>query len=759
MTLKNSFWVSLKENNKRRIWVWILSVLSFVLAYPAYTALRASRVLMRFDGYVEDFGLESAGQMIHEQLLKAMQNALGFGEFTVIFAVIIAVISAIQGFSYLYSKKKINFYHGLPIKRKRRFLIIWLNGILLFVIPYVVGLLISMIVATTNGGMNALIFKEAIIAFGVILLFYLSVYQLAIFAVMLTGNVVITCLGFGVFCLYEWLTREIIYSFMEKFFRYYSYNSANLTPLISPISMYFKFVNEYQTGGTIRFGYLAGLFLFTLITGVMSYVCYKKRPAEAAGKAMVFAITKPLVKIPLTVLLALTAGILIMELIGFEPAVSTIGMGYIIFAMVVAVILGSCFMQVIYDADIKAALHKKRHIVISGILTALIFMMFRYDLLGYDAYIPNPEQVESAAFIPNNYEIPAGYGNSYFDEKGNYLSEYEYAKKYMFIKDTNSVCELVKISMENSGDIDENKIYSMENHQWSMASLIYRLKDGREVSRRIWVDTKDPATIQLLDQIIGSEEFQAGAFVGVSNLLSELLADSGTYTVQASYGNTIYTNKMNKDDVTELLEAYKKDMANTNFSLMSSCVPTGSVRLEFRAKTIGTSYSYNSRSSGFNIYPFFENSIACLKENGYYIENQLNPEDVDRIQVVNYNYELSEQLQEEQKSAVGAATIGTDTEMVGDWEMAEKYGYELDARVFANYTDAEDIAEIAACIYSSECLYEDWDHGTAKNQEYEVNVYFKADSRISKEYGMNAYYGFVGDQIPAFVQEDTTYQQ
>ena len=33
MISKNSFWANCKENNKRRIWVWIVSVLGQLMVY------------------------------------------------------------------------------------------------------------------------------------------------------------------------------------------------------------------------------------------------------------------------------------------------------------------------------------------------------------------------------------------------------------------------------------------------------------------------------------------------------------------------------------------------------------------------------------------------------------------------------------------------------------------------------------------------------------------------------------------------------
>ena len=43
MTSKNSFWASIRENNKRRIWLWLVSALVFVIAFPTAVAMDISR--------------------------------------------------------------------------------------------------------------------------------------------------------------------------------------------------------------------------------------------------------------------------------------------------------------------------------------------------------------------------------------------------------------------------------------------------------------------------------------------------------------------------------------------------------------------------------------------------------------------------------------------------------------------------------------------------------------------------------------------
>lgn len=740
MISKNSFLANLIENNKRRIWVWVLSLLSYVLIYPAYTAMRISKIGIAMDNYIQDYGEAKAKILYGNALLKCMHSTLGFCDLIAMMTAIIAVFSAIQGFSYLYSRKKIDFYHGLPIKRKKRFFIIWLNGILIFLIPYIIGLLVSIGIAAYNNGIDAAVLTEIVIAFGTTIIYYLGVYHLAILAVMLTGKVVITGLGFVVLCVYELLLKQAIATFQELFFHYTSYEYYDEGPLLSPFQMYFNAFSQYQREGQIRASYLIGLVLFALVLGILSYFCYKRRPAEAAGRAMAFPVTQAFVKIPIVVLFAMLTGIVISASVGFDPKNSMSGLGNVIFAMTVAVILGCGIIQVIYEADIRGALHKKRHIVICGVLTTLVFLNYKYDLQRFDAYVPNPDKVQSIAFIPECYDMAAGNTNAYFDNNGNYISEYSYCNENMYIKDVSSVCDLARLSMQKYEAAGMPLSDGWHTSTWSRASIVYRLKNGRDVSRTVMVDTSDEESKVLLDKIIGTDEFKKGYFAGASDALEKLLKDNEEYSIYATYGNTIYNKKVSSPNILGLVNAYRKDMEKVNFRMLQDNMPIGVVTISFEKKN--QDY-FSVRDCSFNIYPFFENCIAYMKEQGYYQDYQLNPDDIDRIQVVNHNLDIYNQKQQQ---------------AVDDF-MQGKYDEQLSTRTFVNYTEAEKIAQIADCVYPSNMLVDDWDNGATADSNYEVIVFFKAESVISKEYGVDAYYSFVEGQIPEFVKEDTAYKE
>ena len=214
---------------------------------------------------------------------------------------------------------------------------------------------------------------------------------------------------------------------------------------------------------------------------------------------------------------------------------------------------------------------------------------------------------------------------------------------------------------------------------------------------------------------------------------------SDRYKVSATFGNTVYQEKMGREQITEFLEAYRKDLASADFTNIKESVPAGIVTLFFSEEIGGSAYMGSTTRSwdvGINIYPFFKESIACLTRNGCYTGVQLKWEDVEKIQVMNGNYDIAEELQKQlDESEDGENTFD------------------------AEYTDQEQIKEIVSAAYASELVRQDWDNGKALDRNYSVIVYFKTDSPMTRNYGTSAEYGFLEGQIPGFVKEDTVYKE
>lgn len=751
MTLKNSFWASLTENNKRRIWLWILSFLGFVLASPTVVAISLS-VGKRKTYLIDTMGEELGRQAIINGMIQQMEGWFGVeNPFLWLGITCIAVISGISGFGYLYSRRKLDFYMGMPVKRSRRFFIIWLNGILIFLLPYLAGTLLGFLIAAGNGVMTASVFLKTMNAILIYSCFYLGVYHLAVLAVMMTGNLVITCLGVLVFFLYEVAVRWIIVEYKQMFFKLYAYKEEPVSIITSPFARLFDYDGERELATAVP------MLLLAAVAGGLAYICYLKRPAEAAGKAMAFKQSEPVIKILLVVPMTLLAGDIISGAVGYSPMFGYGNPGLVIFVMVMVAVISCCLIQVLYESDIKAILHKKRHILISGAVTAAIFLVFRFDLMGYDTYIPKAEEVSSTAFIP---PFEHGYygGDNFFDDEMEIISKESYMIDNMYLTDAGVVNKLLKNSIDTIEKYDNlEELYKQEEGNWYSAIVLYRMNSRRNVYRKLLINVNDAETISLLDKIESSDEYIGSAYLGTSENLVRAL-DSETEKVSVSYGTNVYQNRLTVQETKELLALYKEDMRKSSFTRLRESVPMGGLKFSFERKRKESYTSYYDMEV--KIYPFMTGCVDYLKERGYYMDRHFDPEDVEKITVLCYNGAIAEEWEKQQKAEeiLTDALAGTEPAMPAGWtKEAKEYS---DFHCYASYDDAEQIAALSECLYSEWAGGGSWHSGNSFDYDYYVAVHFKEDSDIAMTVYENTYterFRFLEGEVPEFVQRDTAY--
>lgn len=745
MTSKNSFWVSLIENNKRRIWVWLLAAFSYMIVYPAALAMGISRETMEKEYLMESLGEELGAAAMHSQVLEIVKAFMGVSNiFLMMLAAALAVVSAIQGFSYLYSRKKIDFYMGMPVKRNRRFAIIWINGVLIHLVPQLLGLVIAGVIAAANGAMAGEILRESALALGLRLAFYLGVYHLTILAVMLTGNVIITCFGTAVFFLYEWAVRNMILTYEDLFFRFFSRNGTSSNPRLSPFVILGNFMEQHAKGQGSALLTAFNLLLFAGVVLLIAYLCYLRRPAEAAGRSMAFKFPQAFIKILLVVPAALISGCLVGSIVNYQPKYGSGSLGYVIFTMAVVTVAASCLIQVLYEFDIMGLVHKKRHILISAAAVTAIFVSFRMDVFGYDTYIPDVESVSSAAVVPP-YEYRY-YGESFFDENMNPVSKVHYAEDNMYLTDVGAVNQLMKISVEELSEYEDLSSMYEDEKEWYEVTLLFRLNNKRNVYRDIYVNVNNPEVVELLDRIESSKEYISGIYAAASDGFANMLADEKN-RITVYYGNNIYENRLSRQEAQELLALYREDIRDTGFSKLRNSIPSGSLRFSIEKTYPLYSSYYNMEVM---IYPFFTNCVEHLTEHGYYMQQHVNPQDVERIQITNYNNGVSserERLWQESKRL--AASEGAETV---EWNQSDYWRY-------ISVDKEEEIRELCGMIYPREWLRDSFHMDIQEDRDYEVTVYFKSGSKAAKDNGSVGNYCFERGKVPRFVVDATAWQE
>ena len=435
MTSGNLFSKLMREDCKRRTWAFALVFLAFFFILPIGLALAmedaANTQYYVYNGYrdfVQDPSMPLA--VYQEKLLelktKVVLSQAEFGNGMVVFLMMAAaVVMGVSGFSYLHNRKKVDFYHSIPVRRELIYSARYMGGILIVGVSYLINLILMFGVALAYGVGTPGIAGAMAGGLALNMLFFLLMYAAVVIAMMMTGNMVVGILASGVFFFFLPAVMLLLEGYCEIFFvttarnawtsdgspfmwgmKYLSPFSVYITALDWKLDEIIKHVPELICSG---FGVLALFFLGMQL--------YRIRPSESAGKAMAFKRTMAPIRILLVLGCGLAGGLF------FWAMQSRLRWG--LFGTVVFTILTHCIVEIIYHFDFKKLFGRKLQLVLCLGAGVLVFLSFRYDWYGYDSYLPAADEVVSASL---ELDIDSGWLNNRSvlqNDQGEYELDYK----------------------------------------------------------------------------------------------------------------------------------------------------------------------------------------------------------------------------------------------------------------------------------------------------------------------------------------------
>ena len=207
MISKISYIKLIREDIRHRGWLAALSGVLLFLSMPVYT-------LIYLDSYSEDPEVLKEFAVTFSGFINGYNSA-----FLIILIGILAFAVGISGFQFMHKKEKLDFYHGLALKRHQLFAISYLAGLFLFLIPYIVCTVLTILVGAVKGIMTLSLAGECFLTMGTGILAFLLIYHTCIFAGMLTGRSVTMFLGTLVIGVYPSLVLTLLPSLRDAFSR------------------------------------------------------------------------------------------------------------------------------------------------------------------------------------------------------------------------------------------------------------------------------------------------------------------------------------------------------------------------------------------------------------------------------------------------------------------------------------------------------------------------------------------------------------
>jgi len=592
----------MRENIKRRMWYPLVLLLVEVFTYPVLTAM----VLADRSDFIPN-------PITDKEVFGAINEFLGVTSFSQVFAIFFGAMAAIQGFSYLYNRKKVDMYHSVPVSKQRRFWIICINSLLMYAVIHLTCILLALAIATGYGFMTARFFGWAMMGVFFCLISFITGFALTLLAVMLTGNFIVTILGTVVLAGYEVFVKALLEMHLELFFEHHSYYSGSILESelwFSPIITWVSFATDASWMGPeaiARQGIFRAAMGETGVWGIVktviqivalmaiSYVLYRKRSSEAAGRAIAY----PKIKQPLKVLMLVPISLAVGGL--FYSSVDS--MGFELFGLIVGLLIGHSIIEMIYEFDLKAPLRHLPAFGFSAAMTAVIISFFVFDFTGYDSYVPKPEKLEYAAVYVHAmqqgdfYEIsPDGFS---------YRGDLPIIFEEMQIKDVDLICALGEAGAVRRDDYDG----------MCTGEVRYHLKNGKDVYRRIFLDAEKDS--ELIGRLVTNQDYVTGAYQLNYEEFAGIL-DNMTW----EYENALYTYPDTKADIRELYDTFRREFNGRSYAMMYDEVPVG--QLTFNLSVTVSSGGKRVYTWRYPVYREFTNTVDFLETHAIPVEEELD---------------------------------------------------------------------------------------------------------------------------------------
>lgn len=623
----------IKSSSKGRLWIPAFLILGFFMAFPVME-------LMKF-GYwfgTENLSMEEIRKLYEELWVDGfMRTGFVVGCFG-------GAVYAIDSFWYLYSSRKTDFYHSLPVKRSGMFWHKAVIGILYYLVPYMIMEFLAICIGALRGFFSLKIVGMAVLMLLMHLLLYLMIYFSVVLVISVTGNLLMGALCLGGLYLYGPVLGCLLRYYRELFYDT-SFGNASygllkvLEEYASPYLLGETFLENYSGGNYSVF--LVIVLVVIGIFGILSYAAYVRHPSESAGKSIIYSWIGVVIKFMVVVPCGLGTGFIFL-LIQYGDAKG----GWWIFGLILGTILSHGIIEVMYQMDFRKFVSKKHHLALAGALVAVCAFTYHSDLFHFDAYIPEQKEL---AVLNLDFRSICWEGDIPIikNEDGTYQAIGSWSSREVAMTkedgvgaETWNVLNQI-VAVQEKKDLKETD--SRGNRKTGERYVLpvkYTLTSGREIYRQYEVTTQNLYDLKKALYEEGRLKEQNFSFLNIEPDCLE--------NVQGSFINGEDYSLFQNDSIKyrELLDALHADLgdASTEDFLEQ---PLAELWLEYKLPSkipsdkdpSAVQYSYWNGSVF--VFPTFQRTLAILKETGY-------PMTIDEIEVdevkITYDTEKDDDL-------------------------------------------------------------------------------------------------------------------
>ncbi len=629
--------------------VFVLSLLVYILYYPLLFLIAHHSAMIQLESYHQDPNWNSnwttadiGGKV--DLVTGYVSNIGGLRTFSFLPVLFVVFLIGFSGFSYMFHANTVDFYESQPEKRIYRFLRIIRDGSLIFLLASGIGLLLGCILMAAMGGMSGALWLELWLSFVQNFVLFLALFAFVSLACCLAGNLIIS-MGLCAFLLSISAIVVVLFDLAcDAFLTTYSDSSGMedyivFSPIANLVRMYIGGTSDHAVYGnalvldTFAAGgeFLWRNLLLAVLAWGLAYTAYHFRAMEKAGKALVYSWFEITLKVVCVVIGGFAMGFLFEEVIDGEGGIGAYLM-ILVFGLIIA-----CIAESVYAADVRKMFRRPLVTVLSCLAAVLIYAGMKYDVLGYDRYIPPVSKVESIA-IYNYQDDP-----SYLDENLDRISMPRYYTTFMKLPYTEEAREMIKEGLTLNSPERREAPDEGAGHLETIY-VHFRMKSGRTQTRNFEIDLNG-STGQKLAALVETKEYKETYFGVTDACIANVKKIYSKYPKTACLSlNTDLTHTESRDKglVDEFFKAYKKDLEQYNLELAKTELPYATVQISNQSPDSEADFVWTSVS--YPVYREYTNCLALFQKHKMTPDLSKLAKDTESISIGTINIEKNHEV-------------------------------------------------------------------------------------------------------------------
>lgn len=671
---------------KRHIWLPVLALLGFVLAFPVTTALVINNFM---SGY-------SSWERVPDWCMDLMAVWQGFSACIIVVG---AILSSFVLFRYLHVRTQVDFYHSLPVRREQYFFSNLLAGLLVFLAPYLVAILLNLLVLAVSGWLSYMPMGQYLQYIVFNILAYLLFFGCGSLAMQLSGTmpsaIKVLLLTFGLAPLLSGMFEMMGACFFDTWVSFFLPASQAL--LKASVLERYVFLSAIVDAGYSHpipwQDWLAALLLICGTLGASLWL-YLRRRSEAAGSTLAFAWQKPFYKYPLVVCGGLMLGV-------FFYLMGDSSLLWMYFGAVLGTMFMALLLEIFIRSDFKAIKQGWKAALAASVAVCVLFSVYAFDLTGFDRKIPDGAKVQTVYISSNslNSLIGSSYYNVYYLDDQDYLENYwtfgldNFFKRTDMLHFSDSENVAAVLSMLEEAE-NTNSSFEYYDYSWDAPVLtdnmlvMCKMKNGSVFVRRYWTyNVLDEVHQQAFGQLVGSQEWQEQLFVNNIPLENLVLTEVSSYAIGQTDN---YLQDQSNDELTkQLVQTMQADYAKLSADDVLYSAPVGSVEISsYESREYEPDnhwYTYTGmRRYNVLVFPQMTETIALLNEHFDNIfQPKINLNDIIEVREYRRVFQLAEAepgVYEDDNPAITMPEMSETAEITdGDNKAVAVYTPETDA--------------------------------------------------------------------------------